>query len=62
VFGEAHLRRIVTGYVAYYNEARTHLALNKDPQSIDRSTGSGGSFQCASSVACTTNTVGRSFW
>ena len=30
VFGEAHLRRIVTGYVSYYNEARTHLALNKD--------------------------------
>lgn len=30
VFGEAHLRRIVTAYVSYYNELRTHLSLNKD--------------------------------
>src|SRR6266436_3161810 len=30
VFGEAHLRRIVTPYVSYYNELRTHLSLNKD--------------------------------
>src|ERR1700726_1920112 len=30
VFGEVHLRRIVSAYVSYYNEARTHLALNKD--------------------------------
>jgi transposase InsO family protein len=30
VFGEAHLRRNVRGYVTYYNEARTHLSLRKD--------------------------------
>jgi len=30
VLGEAHLRRIVRSYVAYYHRARTHLALNKD--------------------------------
>ena len=30
IFGEAHLRRILSAYSAYYNEARTHLALQKD--------------------------------
>ena len=30
VFGEAHLRRILRGYAAYDNEARTHRSLNKD--------------------------------
>jgi hypothetical protein len=30
VFGEAHLRRSVGVYAAYYNEARTHQSLNKD--------------------------------
>ena len=30
VFGEAHLRRIVGAYAAYYNEARIHRSLNKD--------------------------------
>ena len=30
VFGEAHLRQILSSYTAYYNEVRTHLALNKD--------------------------------
>jgi hypothetical protein len=25
-----HLRRILSRYVAYYHEARTHLALDKD--------------------------------
>ena len=30
VFGEAHLRRILGAYAAYYNEARTHRSLNKD--------------------------------
>jgi transposase InsO family protein len=29
-FGKAHLRRIFSIYAAYYNETRTHLALNKD--------------------------------
>jgi hypothetical protein len=30
VFGEAHLRRIVGAYAAYYNAARIHRSLNKD--------------------------------
>jgi transposase InsO family protein len=30
VLGEAHLRRILTAYAAYYNGLRTHLALGKD--------------------------------
>ena len=32
-FGEAHLRRILTRYVAYYNNLRTHLSLAKDTPS-----------------------------
>lgn len=30
VFGEAHLRRILKAYAAYYNRVRTHLSLDKD--------------------------------
>jgi transposase InsO family protein len=30
VFGETHLRRILTKYAAYYNELRTHRSRNKD--------------------------------
>ena len=30
VFGEAHLRRSVGAYAAYYNEARANRSLNKD--------------------------------
>ena len=30
VFGEAHLRRILRNYAAYYNEVRTHLSLEKN--------------------------------
>ena len=30
VFGEAHLRRILSAYAAYYNQARTHMTLRKD--------------------------------
>jgi transposase InsO family protein len=30
VFGERHLRHLLQSYLAYYNEARTHLSLNKD--------------------------------
>jgi len=30
VLGERHLRRILTSYVRYYNETRTHLSLDKD--------------------------------
>jgi len=30
IFGEAHLRQILSSYAAYYNEVRTQLALGKD--------------------------------
>src|SRR4030095_15730448 len=30
VFGEQHLRRVLTGYCAYYHGSRTHLSLAKD--------------------------------
>jgi putative transposase len=30
VLGEDHARRLLREYVRYYNESRTHLALDKD--------------------------------
>ena len=30
IFSEMHLRRVLSAYAAYYNQARTHLALQKD--------------------------------
>ncbi len=30
VLSGRHLRRILTGYFAYYQQTRTHLALDKD--------------------------------
>jgi transposase InsO family protein len=30
IFGEAHLRQVLSSYADYYNEVRTHLALGKD--------------------------------
>jgi transposase InsO family protein len=30
IFGEAYLRRILSAYAAYYNQARPHMALQKD--------------------------------
>src|SRR3989442_13682386 len=30
IFSEQHLRRVLASYAAYYNQARTHLALDKD--------------------------------
>ncbi len=30
IFGEAHLRRVLTMYSRYYNETRKHLELGKD--------------------------------
>jgi len=34
VLGERHLRRILTSYFAYYHQARTHLALDKDAPAL----------------------------
>jgi transposase InsO family protein len=39
IFGEAHLRQILTTYASYYNETRTHLSLDKDaplPRAVQR--------------------------
>jgi transposase InsO family protein len=36
VFGEAHLRQILSSYAAYYNEVRTHLTLGKDAPPLGR--------------------------
>jgi hypothetical protein len=30
IFGERHLRGVLTSYSLYYNETRTHLGLGKD--------------------------------
>jgi transposase InsO family protein len=30
IFSERHLRRLLTSYVAYYHQSRTHLSLDKD--------------------------------
>ena len=30
ILGEAHLRRVLSAYAAYYNQTRTHLALQKN--------------------------------
>jgi transposase InsO family protein len=30
IFGEAHLRQILSLYASYYNESRTHLSVHKD--------------------------------
>jgi transposase InsO family protein len=34
VLGERHLRNILTRYFAYYHQARTHLALDKDAPDV----------------------------
>jgi transposase InsO family protein len=39
VVGERHLRHLLLSYMNYYNEARTHLSLNKDapvPRAVER--------------------------
>jgi transposase InsO family protein len=38
VFGEAHLRQILSAYAAYYNQVRTHLALGKTRRWVGRVT------------------------
>jgi len=34
VFGEQHLRHLLRSYQRYYNDARTHLSLNKDAPAL----------------------------
>ena len=30
IFNERHLRRVLSTYIAYYHQTRTHLSLDKD--------------------------------
>ncbi len=34
VLNERHLRRILSEYISYYHNCRTHISLNKDPPEI----------------------------
>jgi transposase InsO family protein len=45
VLGERHLRHRLLSYLAYYNEARTHLSLNKDAP-IPRAVQAAGRILC----------------
>jgi transposase InsO family protein len=36
IFSKAHLRRILSIHATYYNQARTHLALQKDALSLPK--------------------------
>jgi hypothetical protein len=61
IFGEPHLRRVLASYAAYYNQARTHLALGKNAplaRAVERSVSLSPSRSCP---GCTTNTSGYDF-
>ena len=45
VAGERHLRHVLLSYMKYYNEARTHLPLNKDPP-VPRAVERAGHIRC----------------
>ena len=51
VWGEAHLRRILTKYAAYYNELRTHGLSTKDVPIIAQSSTWAASYLRPSSAA-----------
>src|SRR5947209_18430133 len=61
VLGEAHLRRILTKYAAYYNELRTHRSLNKDAPIHRTSSTWAASYLCPSSAAFITTIAESSF-
>jgi hypothetical protein len=54
VLGEAHLRRVLTKYAAYYNELRTHRLSTKTLRSIAPSSTWAASFLRPSSADLTT--------
>jgi hypothetical protein len=62
VLGQAHLRRIVDKYAAYYNESRIHRSPDKDAiHSIARLSASASSHPSLSSAAFITNIVESDF-
>ena len=61
VLGEAHLRRILKSYTRYYNEMRTHLALDKDAP-LSRTVMRAGRILCRPVLGgCITNMFGLDF-
>ena len=58
VFGERHLRHVLSCYMDYYNAARTHLSLAKDTPSNAPFKQSDASKRGLFSAACITNTPG----
>ena len=61
IFGEPHLRRILSAYVGYYNQARTHLALEKDAPMYRKVQRSGTISPFRSWLGCITNTLDMIF-
>jgi hypothetical protein len=60
VSGEAHLRRILISYTAYYNSVRTHRSLNKDAP-VSRSEQRTGVIRSRAMVDFITTMVGFRF-
>ena len=58
---ERHLRHLLKSYQQYYNEARTHLSLQKDAPIPAPSRASVRRWPCQFWVACTTNISEREF-
>jgi|GEM_PF-682151 len=58
VFGERHLRHLLGSYLNYYNDARTHLSLNKDAPASRAVQLLATSCQTRTSEVCTINTSG----
>ena len=61
IFGEAHLRRILSLYAIYYNESRTHLSCTRMRHCIEQSNGLVPSLLCPSWVDCIIATRGYDF-
>jgi transposase InsO family protein len=61
VLGERHLRHILTRYFAYYHQARTHLALDKDAPDLRpiQRPATGKIVQRPEVAACTTATSAK---
>ena len=61
IFSEMHLRRILSAYAAFYNQARTLLALRKMRPCIEQSNALAPSSPFRSWLDCTTSTSGYDF-
>jgi hypothetical protein len=61
IFGEPHLRRVLASYASYYNQARTHLALQKDAPYIEQPSDLAPLLPFRSWPDCIINTSGYDF-